>query len=197
MRWGVQAIAGLLLVATSALAWAQTPEGWDRYLNQPRGPYRGQVIDADTRAPLAGAVVVAYWPRDRIYPFHSVMEHYAVREVLTDADGRFVIDGGDIERSAPKRTLYPRFLIFIPGYGSFPRLQKAPTGFTGGIFEGDGALVELPRLESPEARRGNLYWITPNSFTDTPFTDLSQLMKKINEERGSIGLSPHVPAEQR
>src|SRR4029453_17844387 len=79
---------------------------------------------------------------------------------------------------------------------SFQAMAPFPD-FTGGIFEGDGALVELPRLESPEARRGNLYWITPNSFTDTPFTDLSQLMKKINEERGSIGLSPHVPAEQR
>ena len=197
MRWWVQAIAGLFLVATSTVTWAQTPEGWDRYLDRPRGPYRGQVIDADTRAPLVGAVVVAYWPRDRIFPFHSVMEHYAVREVLTDADGRFVIDGGDIERSAPKRTLYPRFLIFIPGYGSFPRLQKAPTGFTGGVFEDRGALVELPRLESREARRANLREITPSSFTDAPFQDLPELTKRVNEERDFFGLSPLVPEERR
>jgi len=197
MRWWVQAIAGLFLVATSTVTWAQTPEGWDRYLNRPRGPYRGQVIDADTRAPLVGAVVVAYWPRDRIFPFHSVMEHYAVREVLTDADGRFVINSEEIEERAPKLTLYPSFLIFMPGYGAFPRLQKAPTGFTGGIFEGSGAVVELRRLEDREDRRRNLRAIPPNSFTDTPFTDLPNLMKRINEERGFLGLLPFSPAEGR
>ncbi|HEY7204899.1 MAG TPA: hypothetical protein VIA61_11410, partial [Methylomirabilota bacterium] len=141
-RWALTIAVGGL-VAISTLASAQTPEeGWDRYLTRPRGPYRGQVIDADTRAPLAGAVVVAHWSRDRIYPFHSVMEHYAVREVVTGPDGTFLIDSKEIEERAPKRTFYPEFLIFLPGYGSFPRLQKAPTGFTGGVFEGAGTVVE-------------------------------------------------------
>jgi hypothetical protein len=123
------------------------------------------------------------------------MEHYAVREVVTGADGVFVIDAREIEERAPKRTWYPEFLIFIPGYGSFPRLQRAPTGFMGGVFEGAGAVVELSRLESREDRRSNLYWITPNSFTDKPFTELPQLMRKINDERGWLGLSPLQPSE--
>jgi hypothetical protein len=123
------------------------------------------------------------------------MEHYAVREVVTGADGVFVIDAREIEERAPKRTWYPEFLIFIPGYGSFPRLQRAPTGFMGGVFEGAGAVVELSRLESREDRRSNLYWITPNSFTDKPFTELPQLMRKINDERGWLGLSPLHPSE--
>jgi hypothetical protein len=195
-RW-VRVVAVWLVVTAAGIAPAQEQGGRDRYLDRPRGPYRGQVIDAETRAPLVGAVVVAYWPRDRIYPFHSVMEHYAVREVVTGADGRFVIEAGEIERSAPKRTLNPRFLIFLPGYGSFPRLQKAPTGFTGGVFEGTGTVVELPRLESREQRRENLYRITPNSFTDKPFTDLPELMRKVNEERGSLGLSQISPSEDR
>jgi hypothetical protein len=138
---------------------------------------------------------VAYWPRDRIYPFHSVMEHYAVREVLTGADGTFEIDAREIEERAPRRTLYPEFLIFMPGYGSFPRLQKAPIGFTGGIFEGMGTVVELRRLETREQRRRQLFWINAGSFTDKPFKDMPALMRRINEERDSIGLSPHLPPE--
>jgi hypothetical protein len=125
------------------------------------------------------------------------MEHYAVREVVTGPDGTFLIDSKEIEERAPKRTFYPEFLIFLPGYGSFPRLQKAPTGFTGGVFEGAGTVVELSRLESREGRNRNLNAASPNSFTDTPFTDLPELIKKINEERHSLGLSPLLPAGRK
>ncbi|HUM17196.1 MAG TPA: hypothetical protein VL086_15985, partial [Candidatus Nitrosotalea sp.] len=59
-RW-LRVAAVWCAVATVSIAWAQAPETWDRYLDGYRGPYRGQVIDADTKAPLAGAVVVAMW----------------------------------------------------------------------------------------------------------------------------------------
>jgi len=125
------------------------------------------------------------------------MEHYAVREVVTDIDGRFVIEAKDIEEGAPRRTLHPEFLIFISGYGSFPLAHRAPVGFIGGIFEGPGVVIELPRLENVDDRRTNLSRITPNSFADKPFKDLPLLMKHINEERIAIGLSPVVPSEKR
>jgi hypothetical protein len=121
------------------------------------------------------------------------MEHYAVREVLTDADGVFVIDAKAIEEGAPRRTLNPRFLIFMPGYGSFPILQKAPTGFTGGVFEGAGVVVELPQLERPEDRRKHLLRVNPMNFANEPFKEVPELMKKIDEERISVGLTPALP----
>ena len=192
-----QVVAVWCVVVLAGTTSAQSPAGWERYLERPHGPYRGQVIDAETRAPLVGAVVVAHWARDRIYPFHSVMKHYAVREVVTGADGAFLIDARDIEERAPSRTLYPRFLIFTPGYGFFPLRQKKPTGFIGGIFEGTGTVVELMRQEDSETRRNSLLRILPNSFTDQPFKDLPALMDRINEERTSIGLAPIVPARER
>ena len=73
----------LFCLAVGLPVWGQPPEGWDRHLDGYRGPYRGQVVDADTKAPLGGAVVVVYWSRDRIYPMHSVNEPYAVRETVT------------------------------------------------------------------------------------------------------------------
>lgn len=186
-------IAMAVTVAAQTPERAQSPERWERYLQGPRGPYRGKVIDADTRTPLVGAVVVVRWSRDRVGPFHSVMEHYAVQEVLTDPDGVFVIDSRKIEEDAPKRTHYPEFLIFMPGYGSFPRFQKAPRGFTGGVFERGGVVVELPRLENREDRKRQLFGISPLDFTDNPFKEVPELMRKIDEERVSIGLTPALP----
>jgi hypothetical protein len=185
------------LLATSSLVWSQDTELWDRYLDRPRGPYRAQVIDAGTKAPLAGAVVVALWRRDRVYPLHMVAESYAVRETVTDSEGRFLLDAKDVEEGASRRTRRPEFLIFLPGYGSYPGNQVSPRGFTGGIFERAGTVVELPRLDGHEERRKHLRTFGPYSFSDTPFQDLPELMCRLNAERVAIGLDPYPPPERR
>jgi len=197
MRWLRLALPCLCLLAVCSMALAQSPEGWDRYLDKYRGPYRGEVIDAETKAPLAGAVFVALWRRDRVYPFHIVTENYAVRETVADPEGRFLLEARDVEERAPRRTHRPEFLIFVPGYGSFPRFQRLPTGFLGGVFEGAGTTVELPRHQGREERRKNLDSIHPYSISDTPFKDIPQLMRRVNEESIAVGLSSYPPPENR
>jgi hypothetical protein len=195
MTWvRVIALCGLLLMI-GPLAWSQETELRDRYLDRPRGPYRGQVIDAKTKSPLVGAVVVALWRRNRVYPFHSVAENYAVRETVTAADGHFVLDAKDVEEAAPRRTYHPEFLIFIPEYGAFPRSHVAPLGYIGGIFERPGAVIELPRLLSRDERRKNLLSFGPHSYSDTPFKDLPELMRRFNSERIAVGFEPLTPLE--
>lgn len=189
------ALCSVLVTVGVPVARSQETQGWDRYLDRPRGPYQGQVVDAETKAPLAGAVVVVHWLRDRVYPFHSVAENYAVREAVTDAEGRFFVDVRDIEEGAPVRTRRPAFFIFLPGYGSYPKKHVSPRGFTGGIFELQGAVVELPRLESKEERRKHLFLFGHGDFSDRPFKDLPELVRRINAERIAIGLEPHTPLE--
>ncbi|HKW93218.1 MAG TPA: carboxypeptidase-like regulatory domain-containing protein [Methylomirabilota bacterium] len=191
-------LVALFFTGLTALApaWPQDLEGWDRYLDRPRGPYRAQVVDADSKAPLVGAVVVALWRRDHIYPFHIGTENHAVREVVTDSDGRFLLDATDVERGAPRRTRKPEFLIFKAGYGSFPRFQRAPRGFTGGIFEGKGVIIELPRLESRDERRRQLLTLDPHSLSDRPSTDLPILVRQITEESLAVGLGRY-PQEEK
>jgi hypothetical protein len=184
-----------LVMGGPLAAWSQEAERWDRYLDRPRGPYRGQVIDAETKAPLAGAVVVIHWLRDRVYPFHSVAENYAVREVITDDEGRFFLDVRDVEEGAPKQTRRPAFFVFLPGYGSYPKRHVSPRGFTGGIFEREGTVLELPRLENQEERRKHLYLFGHGDFSDRPFKELPELVRRINAERSAIGLEPHTPPE--
>jgi hypothetical protein len=188
----VVALCGVLVMAGSP-ASSQDTERWDRYLDRPRGPYRGQVVDAETKAPLAGAVVVVRWLRDRVYPVYMVAENYAVRETITDAEGRFFLDAKDVEERAPRRTRRPGFLIFLPGYGSYPKQHVSPTGFTGGMFERPGTIVELPRLVDREERRKHLWSFGPHSYSDKPFRELPELMRRINAERISLGLEPYSP----
>lgn len=194
--WVLMVTLWCVVVTAGPGVWSQEIQGWDRYLDRPRGPYRARVVDAQTKAPLADAVVVALWRRDRVYPFHSVSEKYAVRETVTDADGRFVLDAKDVEEGAPRRTYHPEFLIFLPGYGAYPWHQTLPRGFTGGVFERSGALVELPRLEGQEERRRHLQSISPASFSEHPFKDLPELMRRVNHERSVVGLNPYLPVEK-
>jgi hypothetical protein len=184
------------LLLAGAPAWAQMPEGWDRYLGRHRGPYRGQILESQTKAPLAGAVVVALWRRDVVYPFQVNSEHYAVRETVTDSDGRFVMEVRDIEEGAPRRTRKPEFLVFLPGYGAFPHRYTSPKGFMAELFEGAGTTVEVPRLETREQRLRNLRSFGPHDFSESPHKALPLLMRLIDEERIAVGLCPYPPPEK-
>jgi len=181
----------LLIACTSA--WAQMPEGWDRLLGPDRGrPYRGLILDSETKAPLAGAVVVALWRRERVYPFQINTERYAARETVTNSEGRFVMEVKDIEEGAPRRTRKPEFLVFLPGYGAFPHRYTSPKGFLAELFEGPGTTIEVPRLESREERVNNLSSASPHRFSEAPDKDLPRLMKAIDQERITLGLDPEV-----
>jgi hypothetical protein len=193
----------ILAIALSILSWCgpgfaqqQMPEGWDRYLGQPRGPYRGRIIDAETKVPLAGAVVVALWRRDRVYPFQVNSEQYAVRETVTDSDGRFVMEVRDIEERAPRRTRKPEFLVFLPGYGAFPHGHSSPQGFIAEAFYGTGSTIELPRLRLREERLKNLRGASPFRFSENPTRDLPVLVKTVDIERNELGLDPYGPQER-
>jgi len=192
-------VLSALLVWWGLALWA-SPAGalaWERYLKGPRGPYRGKVIDAETKQPLAGAAVVATWSREKVELFHLRTVRYAVRETLTDADGEFLLDAGDVERNAPPKTLRPYFVIFYPGYGSFPDYQVAPEGFLGGIFEGAGTTVELPRLKTRKERLDRLSLVSPYSLSDEPFKEIPNFIRLVNNERVSLGLKPYPPPENR
>ena len=188
---------GVWLLAACASAWAQMPEGWDRLLGPERGrPYRGLIRDSETKAPLVGAVVVALWRRERVYPFQVNTERYAVRETVTDSEGRFVMEVKDIEEAAPRRTRKPEFLVFLPGYGAFPHHYTSPKGILATLFEGTGTTIEVPRLENRKDRLNNLSSFGPDSFSENPHRELPRLIRAIDEERAALGLKSYPLPEK-
>jgi hypothetical protein len=192
-RMAAGILLGLLLLTWCAAAGAQTGQPLEQYLSGPRGPYRGRVLDAETGKPLAGVVVVAVWRRDRIMPLHSRSEHYAAREALTNADGEFVIDAEDVERSAPNRMRHPFFTIFFPGYGRPRTPAGTPPTLTRRFYEGPGNTVEMPRLKTREERREYAGRLDPFVLSDTPFKEIPTYMRLLNQESVAVGLQPLEP----
>jgi hypothetical protein len=81
------------------------PEQW--------GPFRGRVVDAETRMPIAGAHVMVLWIREPP-SLHFSQSFYDAQETTTDAGGRF-----EIPRQRRFLTAFvepPEVSVFAPGY---------------------------------------------------------------------------------
>lgn len=187
MRFITLMVASILAIAGTSLAEGQL---YERYIQGYHGPYRGRVIDAETKEPLAGAAVVAIWDRVKIQLLHSSTVFYDTQETLTDANGEFVIDAPDIEHNAPAQTLKPRFVIFTPGYASAQ-----------GAYQARGETIDLRRLRTRERRHDALLspfelgavrmdesnrkfiWLVPRER-------LQHFLRLINIERATLGLAP-------
>ena len=129
-EWGrhlVAALLGLTFAGFATVGWSGERPGdaEDEYLRG-RGPYRGRVIDAKTRQPIPGAVIVAVWSYDVPAEVHMTSAVYDALEVLTDAQGNFAVEAPAIERQAPRGTRFPQFTIFKPGYLYFGGELAAP-----------------------------------------------------------------------
>jgi hypothetical protein len=99
-----------LLVAAVALGACGTSPG------VVRGPFQGQLVDADTGRPISGAVILAIWETVSFSPTgHGGQEFFDARETVSDASGHFELP----ILSAPLWKLNiqpPRICPFAPGY---------------------------------------------------------------------------------
>lgn len=99
-------LAAVTLVCVLVAGCRSGPQQW--------GPFRGQVVDAETGRPIAGAHVMVSWERDNPNPVHWTQSFYDAQETVTDNNGRF-----EIPRERRVMTVLvsePRFGVFAPGY---------------------------------------------------------------------------------
>lgn len=190
--------------STSAFA------GWLIY-HKPE--FKGKVIDAETKEPIGGVVVVAKYFVHPIISGPGGGSAYIIhiKEALTDEKGEFhipsyttIIQPNSIEDNTT-------FIIYKPGYGSFPHQRVSPPkpmsspaierfftkdsfGKQGEIIlsfrppkkgKGTYGVVELPRLKT-RAERLRAQPSPPSNIKK----ECSLLYKAINEERKGFGLKP-------
>lgn len=167
-------------MARCLVAWE--PE---RFVKGPPKAYRGKVVDAETGAPIAGAVVIAVWDREWTGAGGRVPEFYDAREVLTDEAGEFVLDARDIEASAPFNTRWPVFGTYRPGYAFYPRFVSPWQTLYRDLRSGQ-AVVRLRRLLTREERLENL----ATQFSYVPAEKRKHLLNAISAEQKALGLSP-------
>jgi hypothetical protein len=137
------ALRAVAFVAVIAPVWVEAA-----------GPWRGQIVDAETQEPLEGVVVVGFWERHVAgHPglpfFIGPMGHWGSEEVTTDADGRFVLRSRLLFDPGIGTHVYgPRLALFKGGYGGwrFHRALQWPT------LLGAGTVLELLPLHSRDER---------------------------------------------
>lgn len=178
--------AMMVVIWFGLCASAVRAQEWDPYLKGYHGPYRGRVIDAETKQHIAGAGVVAIWALMKSEFSSMIMAFYDAREAVTDSNGEFVLYAEDIENAALPQTLRPTFIIFSPGYGSFPGSQIAPQGSVGAIFEQAGTTVELHRLKTLAERLRIIGGLLPA----VPEEKIPNLLRLIDIERANLKLRP-------
>ena len=167
--------------------------------------YGGRVIDFETKEPIEGAVVVAYWYERMAAPAGGDTRLNEVKETLTDMDGAWSITGPEEESGDPYYSYatgtyyiqHPRFIVFKPGYCPWPKgfsidtcRGKIKPGGAGKVAEGEN--VELSKLSEEAVRFFAIpapdYSTDPNKRI--PFLKKQlQFLKLINEERRNLGLS--------
>ena len=87
------------------------------------GTLQGQVLDAQTGQPIAGAVVLGVWTKLAGLPGLHHHELVGVREVETDTEGRFVLEQA-------RRVVYEddeSVTVYKPGYVAWSNLYIFPT----------------------------------------------------------------------
>ncbi len=158
--------------------------------------YEGKILDAETGAPIEGAVVTAVY-RKRIPTLvgHS-NEEIHVAETLTDSDGKFKIPSyttlmGPLSGEEPVH-----FIVFKSGYAACEELQVLEEVFSNRaphyseqywharrdvIIRFAPGVVALPRLRTKQDRDSNRSQIGLPLYKQAPL-----LNKMIREERQSL-----------
>lgn len=175
--------------------------------------FKGKVIDAETKEPIEGAVVVAVYTKTSMGIAESYSVTINVREALTDKNGEFYIPSYATIIQPLSWEDKATFIIFKPGYGSFPGYPQTPSGlkpidheifFSKDTFGKEGELelwvkgekkpelkkfeltfgiVELPKLKTREERLK----AEPGHITDA--RDKTPILNKlIDEEDRNLGL---------
>jgi len=197
----VLAYLSVLLIPASSYS------GWLIY----RKPeFKGKVIDAETKRPIEGVVVVAMYRTHPILsgPGGGSSSIIHVKEASTNAGGEFHIPAYTTLIQPNSYADYTEFIIYKPGYGSYPHRSQQnriyPLDYRGpevlfskeigvieevehksGVVSIRYGIAELSKLETKEERLRAIPSTRPGELSPD---DIPLLYKMINEERKHFGL---------
>jgi len=159
------------------------------------GTYRGRIVDAATREPLEGVVVLGVWYTEVPSPGGGVMSYYDAQEAVTDKNGDFSISGQGVRVVSNLLPMQP--IIFKAGYAYlqfFWDKESLNDERACGVkvtWDGKIPVIPLKKL-SPEERHSpkSIYSSIPGPPSDAPYEKVKFLLKEINKDRIERGLKP-------
>lgn len=150
-------------------------------------PFKGKVIDTDTKKPIEGAVVLALYYYETYSIAGANLHLKDGQETLTDRHGEFILPRTrrwfTLNRGYPEGTLE----IFKPGYGLLvDRRSKAIGDNKSWPTPEKYVVYELPKLKTIEERRKvGLY-----SYDEIPYKYRKMYFTAKNKERIFLGYRP-------
>ena len=179
MRVGVAVGGFLLLLATSGCG----------HLVYVSSEYQGRVVDAETKTPLAAAVVVAVWYREVPIGFHGgSMDYHDALETVTNEEGQFVVPS-KVHVTLLGRIPAPDLVVFYPGYSVFhgsPLYSQLEAAYAERRF-----VIELEKQRTREARESALSKLNTHVLR-VPREALPTLTDAAHGEMRQLGLSTTI-----
>lgn len=153
------------------------------------GPWRGQVIDAESAQPLEGVIVVAVW--DKLSPgvIHPGRDFHDALEVVTDSEGRFIIPARSLTTLNPFVNFEPRSLVFFKSAYTWSGIRNVPLYTSRDeiwkLMEKDSATFELRPLRTKQERLNAL-----RRPGDVPDSLIPRYLDAYGAESVQLGLKP-------
>jgi hypothetical protein len=161
------------------------------------GPWQAQVVSADSKQPLEGVVVLAWWTRN-VRSFGGPSEDYRdSQEVLTDKDGRFTIESRWFFSLNPLVFFRGPFVaMFKSGYGDYewpgyagsetwPNEKRKALQTEAQLLQLDGIVLEMPVLPNTEQRAKYLEHLSAR-ISGVPHDRRPLMQEAIVEERKAL-----------
>src|SRR5215510_13355243 len=162
------------------------------------GPWQAQVVSGDTKQPLEGVVVLAFWTR-HVRSLGGPSEEYRdSQEVLTNKEGRFTIESRWFFSLNPLVFFRGPFVaMFKSGYGDYewpgyqgsetwPKEKREALRTEAQLLQLDGIVLEMPRLSTSEQRQEYLKRLGIAVVT-VPLEKRPLLQKALEDERRALG----------
>jgi hypothetical protein len=148
------------------------------------GPYEGKVIDADTKEPIEGVVILGTWYTSQFSPAGATHNFYDAKETITDKNGAFSIPGMGLKVLSNLDPI--DIVIFKAGYehisGSWESFKKDILLRKKIKWEDGKAIIPLKKWTLKERRNrfGDYY-------VNIPEEKQKMLIKEIEKENKEIG----------
>lgn len=152
------------------------------------GPYRGRIIDEDTREPIEGVVVLGVWYTEIPTVAGPKHDYFDAREIVTDKNGEFEIQGKGLRILSRLQPI--RVTIFKAGYGYRGLFWKpGHVPYRSKIkWEDDMAIIPLRKLTMEERRRKGSPSRPPD---EAPLEKVIHMLKEIDKNEIELGLKPY------
>lgn len=154
------------------------------------GPYKGKIIDADTKEPIEGVVVLVEWWE---IPFLGGPKYLDAQETLTDKNGAFHVQGIWVLNPMKRMGADVIMTIFKSGYQfhqwNFHNWKEISPEVDGSILKSeDGIPVIMLKMLTMEERRKQR---PPIPSTKAPLNKIRMMLNEINKNEISLGAEPY------